>query len=122
MRIQNTAVYFALLYIHTAHHDLDSFTEGSSDVPTEFTLRGNYPNPFNPATRIVFDLPQRAVVHVKITDLLGRRVKTLMAQDLEAGMHKTIAIDMSDMVSGTYLYLYRLIAAYRDKSTCYTAA
>jgi len=83
------------------------------DLPTEFTLHGNYPNPFNPSTQVAFDLPEPAMVRLEINDLLGRNVLTLVKQKIEAGRHKTMVVDIPDLVSGTYLY--RLIAVYGGK-------
>lgn len=58
-----------------------------ADIPTEFALRQNYPNPFNPETEIGFDLPQSSSVVLKIYDLLGKEVRTLMDRSVEAGYH-----------------------------------
>ena len=77
-------------------------------VPEAFMLRGNYPNPFNPATRIVFDLPEPARVHLEIVDLLGRTVLTTPAQRVEAGAGRTLALDAAGWASG--VYLYRVVA------------
>ena len=82
--------------------------EESAELPTEFALHGNYPNPFNPSTRIQFDLPESAQVQVQIVDLLGREVMALPAQELEAGANRGIELQATSLASGTYLY--RLIA------------
>jgi len=50
------------------------FSTEPSDVPWTFSLWGNYPNPFNSSTRIEFDLPEPATMHLEISDLLGRQV------------------------------------------------
>ena len=78
------------------------------ELPTEFALQGNYPNPFNPSTQIQFDLPATAEVTVQVIDLLGRMVLTLPAQSVEAGANRTVELDGASLASGTYLY--RLIA------------
>ena len=80
----------------------------SEELPTEFALQGNYPNPFNPSTQIQFDLPATAEVTVQVIDLLGRMVLTLPAQSVEAGANRTVELDGASLASGTYLY--RLIA------------
>ena len=80
----------------------------TEELPTEFALQGNYPNPFNPSTQIQFDLPSTAEVTVQVIDLLGRMVLTLPAQNVEAGANRTVELDGSSLSSGTYLY--RLIA------------
>ncbi len=82
--------------------------EESTELPKEFALHGNYPNPFNPSTRIQFDLPENAQVQIQIVDMLGREVITLPAQDFEAGANRGIELQATSLASGTYLY--RLIA------------
>ena len=77
-------------------------------LPTEFALHGNYPNPFNPSTRIQFDLPETAQVRVQIVDMLGREVMSLPAQEFEAGANQSIELNATNLASGTYLY--RMIA------------
>ena len=81
---------------------------GSVELPMEFALHGNYPNPFNPSTRIRFDLPETAQVRVQIVDMLGREVMSLPAQEFEAGVNRSIELNAMNLASGTYLY--RMIA------------
>ncbi len=80
----------------------------NAEIPTEFALHGNYPNPFNPSTRIQFDLPESAQVHLQLIDLLGREVMALPEKDFEAGVNRTIELNATNLASGTYLY--RIIA------------
>ena len=80
-----------------------------AELPTEFVLHGNYPNPFNPSTRIQFDLPESAQVQIQIVDMLGRRVITLPAQEMEAGANQSMELNAGSLASGTYLY--RLVAS-----------
>ncbi len=90
----------------------DDDTSTSAQVPTElpavFTLHGNYPNPFNPSTRIQFDLPERAQVMLQVVDMLGRKVMEYPAQAFDAGANRTIELNATQLVSGTYLY--RMVA------------
>lgn len=86
--------------------------EGENLIPTEFSLEQNYPNPFNPVTTISYSLPQNSFVTLKVYDMLGREIKTLVNQELSAGT-KTIQWMGDDnfgnkVASGTYLY--RIIA------------
>lgn len=74
------------------------------DVPKTFTVDGNYPNPFNPSTHIVFDAPATGSVHVEVFDLLGRRVLALPPQGVDAGPARTFFIDAGTLPSGPYLY------------------
>mgnify|MGYP005840254249 CR=1 FL=1 len=71
--------------------------------PKEFELSQNFPNPFNPSTQIQFQLPQRADVNLKVYDLMGREVATLVNEARAAGQH-TVTFDASRLSSGVYLY------------------
>ncbi len=68
-----------------------------------YSLAQNYPNPFNPATTIEFSLPRSSEATLKIYDLLGREVATLVNERLHAGTFKT-EWDAKNMPSGTYFY------------------
>jgi len=85
------------------HHAAQgSETAGSPFVPTEFKVFDNYPNPFNPNTTIRFDLPEPAMVTMRIYDLLGQEVATLRdGEHHEAGSYQ-ITFDASRLSSGTY--------------------
>jgi len=83
-------------------------TELGVELPAEFTLNGNYPNPFNPTTSISFDLPESAEVSVQLLDLLGREVMAIPSQTMQAGANQTVQINASSLSSG--IYLYRVIA------------
>jgi hypothetical protein len=84
------------------------------ELPEQFALHGNYPNPFNPTTTIRFDLPQTAQVTVAVFDLLGRRVLALPSQELTAGANRAIELDAAALPSGTYLY--RVTARMADET------
>ncbi|RMH97260.1 MAG: T9SS C-terminal target domain-containing protein, partial [Calditrichaeota bacterium] len=80
----------------------------SEELPAQFQLLQNYPNPFNPVTNVEFGLPNTEWVTLKVYDLLGREVKTLVDQRLPAGYH-TVQWDGTNhagqsVVSGVYLY------------------
>jgi CubicO group peptidase (beta-lactamase class C family) len=68
-----------------------------------FALRQNYPNPFNPATTIEFALPKSIFVTLKIYNLLGEEVATLIAEQRSAGIHR-LNWDARGLASGVYLY------------------
>ena len=78
--------------------------EDVTEVPQEFVLQGNYPNPFNPTTTVVFDLPEAARVSIVIVDVLGRVVLTQPARAVEAGAARALEIDAGSLASGTYFY------------------
>ena len=77
-------------------------------VPESFVVRGNYPNPFQQSTRLVFDLPWPARVTVEVTDVTGRRVLTLPTKSMAAGWEHSIELRGATLPPG--LYLYRLTA------------
>lgn len=88
----------------------DVQTRKDKGFPQEFALAQNYPNPFNPSTSIRFSIPQifegqRPVVHLKVFDVLGREVVTLVNEQKSPGNYE-IKFDGSKLSSG--LYFYRL--------------
>lgn len=74
----------------------------TNSVPSKFQLYQNYPNPFNPTTMIRFDLPQAAIVHFTVTNVLGQEVLRTVREYL-AGRNEA-ELDMSSLPSGIYLY------------------
>jgi hypothetical protein len=72
-------------------------------VPTEFALYQNYPNPFNPSTKIKYSLPQETAVTIKVFDILGNEVRTLVSEKQEAGSYD-VDFDGSNLGSGIYIY------------------
>ncbi len=76
-------------------------------IPTEFALYQNYPNPFNPSTKIRYQLPQESKVIIKIYDILGSEVITLLNEKKEPGVYE-VDFNASQLSSGTYIY--RLVA------------
>lgn len=68
-----------------------------------YALRQNYPNPFNPSTTIEFALPKAGFVTLKIYNLLGQEVATLVAEKLPVGKHQRVW-EAKGLASGVYLY------------------
>lgn len=73
------------------------------ETPAKFTLRQNYPNPFNPLTKIDFDLPEKGFVTLKVYDILGREMVSLLNEIKEAGYH-TAEFNAGKFNSGIYIY------------------
>jgi hypothetical protein len=97
----------------TADEVLFLFNEGIDDVakdtdilPSEFRLMQNYPNPFNPTTNIVFELTNRSKVNLKVFDLYGREINTLVNDYMSAGQH---AVQFNGANLSTGVYVYRMI-------------
>ena len=75
-------------------------------IPERFELQQNYPNPFNPTTAISFLLSANSLVTLKVYDVLGKEVATLVNGQLSAGSYQT-TFDASHLSSGVYLYQLR---------------
>jgi len=86
----------------TIHEQVVSATPTASAVPLDFGLYANYPNPFNPATTIHYDVKETGLVSLKVFDLLGREVVTLVNGKMATGSH-TIVWDATGLPSGVYL-------------------
>lgn len=69
--------------------------------PASFILHQNFPNPFNPATKISFEIPSSAQVTLKVFDLFGREVATLVNEDMTPGNHEAVW-DAGGVASGVY--------------------
>ena len=95
--------------------DITAIEENPQSFIKDYQLHQNFPNPFNPSTTIEFALPKSAFVTLKIYNLLGEEVATLVAEKLAAGRHK-INWNATGLASG--VYLYRLEAS--DPSTSST--
>jgi hypothetical protein len=76
---------------------------GKAFKASQFSLSQSYPNPFNPSTTISFNLPSKSFVSLKIYDLIGREVATLVSEKLSAGNHSR-QWNAANMASGIYFY------------------
>jgi len=99
-------------YYRLRQVDLDGRSQYSEvvtvdfDVPRDFILSQNYPNPFNPSTTITYALPIQSPVVIKIYDLTGQEVITLVDEVKEAGTYE-INFDALNFSSGVYIYQMR---------------
>lgn len=73
------------------------------ETPQKFLISQNYPNPFNPTTQIRYELPEASKVTIKVYDLLGREISTLVNGRRSAGRHQE-TFDASSLSSGIYIY------------------
>ncbi len=74
-----------------------------NSIPIQFSLDQNYPNPFNPTTTIQFTLPEASTVTLKLFNILGKELVTLVDKEMEKGVHKVL-FDAKDFASGVYFY------------------
>ncbi len=91
---------FWYVYKQSAITDLQ---KEDKTIPTVFKLEQNYPNPFNPSTVIKFGIPERSNVLIKIYDILGEEVTTLVNEELGAGWYER-SFNASELSSGVYIY------------------
>jgi hypothetical protein len=93
---------------------VDGDAERAFNLPQKLRLYANYPNPFNPSTRLEFDIPKRGKVFLTIYDVVGRKVRVVIAgQTFEPGSHATEWDGLSDSgaLAGSGVYFARLRAA-----------
>ena len=72
-------------------------------LPMTYKLEQNYPNPFNPSTIIKFAVPERSMVQIKIYDILGSEIVTLVNEEMEMGWYEKV-FNASGYASGMYIY------------------
>jgi hypothetical protein len=101
------SAYWALLRFDTTKSVVNSVTtpDGLTGVPTTYVLSQNYPNPFNPTTSVRFALPHAGKVEMKVYNLLGQVVATLVNGQYATGSYE-VKWDAKSLASG--LYFYRL--------------
>jgi photosystem II stability/assembly factor-like uncharacterized protein len=75
----------------------------NTNIPDKYELFQNFPNPFNPTTKIGFSLPSKGLVEITVFDAAGREISTIIKQELIAGYHET-EFDGSEFASGVYFY------------------
>lgn len=73
------------------------------ELPQRFSMKQNYPNPFNPSTLIEFDIPRATGVSLKVFNMIGQEVATLVDEELQAGRYQA-EFDGSSVPSGVYFY------------------
>jgi hypothetical protein len=106
--IKNEAVIFDAITWKYKGASSPALVAFSSTVPNQFSLSQNYPNPFNPTTNLRFTVPEARFVSLKIYDLLGKEVATLVGENLNPGSY-AVRWDASGCPSG--VYFYRLTAS-----------
>jgi hypothetical protein len=96
---------------------------GGQSVPQAYALGQNYPNPFNPSTRISFSLPLAGAVTLKVFNLLGQELTTLVNSPMTAGIHETLwdGRDAAGRVLASGVYFYRIEVKGPDGGAAYSA-
>ncbi len=98
-----TVVGYSGTILHTTTGGVTTVKNNPTQLPNQFTLEQNYPNPFNPTTTISFSLPSKSFVSLKVFDIIGREVATIVSEEMSAGIHSRQWI-ASKMSSGIYFY------------------
>jgi len=102
----NPEGWHASLMIHGNPGKDDRITSVETEkvnVPRQFMLRQNYPNPFNPSTTFAFSIPKKSFVSLKVYDVIGREVATVVSEQLNEGNY-TQQWNASGLSSGVYFY------------------
>ena len=94
-------------YITLKYSQLIGIIQSSSEIPNNYTLFQNYPNPFNPLTRIGFNLSKQCYASLKVYDVLGNEIKTLVNDYKPAGVYQ-VDFDGDNLSSGLYFYCLRV--------------
>ena len=92
-----------VLYGNSADERILTLKYEALQTPKDFALQQNYPNPFNPSTMIKYEMPTAGHVRIKVYNILGNEVATLVDGVKDAGYY-TIDFDAHDFASGIYLY------------------
>lgn len=91
------------MVLYTTNGGLTFVNQISNNTPKSFELHQNYPNPFNPVTKINYALPNQRFVTLKIYDITGREIQTLVNEVKQAGYY-TVDFNGSHLSSGVYFY------------------
>jgi hypothetical protein len=112
-------------FLQAVYPDLGEYVAGNlttipdrSNVPSEFKLEQNFPNPFNPSTQIRFSVPIAGPVKLSVFDMLGREIRVLYAGFLDAGQHQVTwdGCDASGRALPSGVYVNRLTQGSRQES------
>ncbi|MBN2279175.1 MAG: T9SS type A sorting domain-containing protein [Candidatus Marinimicrobia bacterium] len=102
-------------------NETQGFVKATSlaNVPEEFKLEKNYPNPFNPTTNIRFAIPEQGNVSLVVYDLLGNKIKTLVSSSMKAGFYNAAwnATNEAGLRVSSGVYFYRLMVGNRIVDT-----
>jgi hypothetical protein len=89
--------------IYVDYHQIGNPAFAQHTIPTEYNLAQNYPNPFNPTTTIRYSVPEDGLVQMKIYDLAGKEVMSLVNENKTAGNYE-VKFNGASLASGIYFY------------------
>lgn len=90
------------------YSQLTSISQISNEIPDKYKLYQNYPNPFNPFTKIKYEIQKNSIVQLKVFDMLGKEVQTLVNEAQNAGTYET-SFNGQGLSSGTYIYELKVL-------------
>lgn len=85
------------------HETTDTDSENKDELPDSFELKQNFPNPFNPSTRIQYDIANQTHVRLDVFNIIGQRVTTLLDEEKNPGRYE-VSFDAAALASGVYIY------------------
>jgi hypothetical protein len=88
---------------YTLLRTVSEIEEETELLPNKFLLNQNYPNPFNPSTIIKYEIPERSFVTLRVYDVLGKEITTLVNEETPGGTYQ-VDFDTYDLTSGIYFY------------------
>lgn len=103
LKIRHNSIGSYSIYAYSLNIYYASEVDEVNVQPTGYYLSQNYPNPFNPSTTISYSIPQRGFIQLKVYDILGREVVSLVNKEQEVGNYK-IEFKASVLTSGVYFY------------------
>ncbi len=98
-----------------ANNPITAVDKVNNSIPSDFSLSQNYPNPFNPETNIKYQLPNHSHVSLKIFDMLGRKIATLIDENKQPGVYSLI-INANNLHLSSGIYFYQMRSGYFTKT------
>lgn len=95
-----------LSVIHLVLTNISTSVNEETPSPEKFLVNQNFPNPFNPSTKIEFSIPVTSFVNIKVYDVLGNEIRTLVNEEMEKGNYSTVFF-ANGIPSGVYFYTFR---------------
>jgi hypothetical protein len=103
IKLTSPAKSVQMIMIEGGNNHVSAYQESKSEITDSYHLYQNYPNPFNPSTLIRYQLPAKAFVILKVFDVLGGEIETLVEEHQNAGNH-SVPFNASNLSSGIYFY------------------
>ena len=102
--VQSVFNWFDMSYTNSyTVTDISEVVNRKDQLPSKYNLFQNYPNPFNPVTTIKYSVPGSSFVSLKVYDILGRAIESIVNEEKSPGVY-TVKFDGSTLVSGIYFY------------------